>query len=116
MKYLISFIIVLYSFPCMAQEILKDSTDLMGISVLDSIQQLEEIVVKGYRPISKVTREGVSYSVKDTDMIIFLFPTSIMFFMYFYNITHIFCQNRRLVIITNIVINIIFVAEQTSII
>lgn len=68
MKYLISFIIVLYSFPCMAQEILKDSTDLMGISVLDSIQQLEEIVVKGYRPISKVTREGVSYSVKDTPL------------------------------------------------
>ena len=68
MKYLVGFIILLCSFPCMAHEELKDSTDLLMPCVSDSIRQLEGVTVKGYRPISKVTHEGFSYSVKDTPL------------------------------------------------
>lgn len=56
------------SLTCMAQDLSKDSTRTGKTSVLDTTQELNEVVVKAYRPVSRVTREGFVYSVKGTPL------------------------------------------------
>lgn len=56
------------SLTCMAQDLSKDSTRTGKTSALDTTQELNEVVVKAYRPVSRVTREGFVYSVKGTPL------------------------------------------------
>lgn len=61
-KFLISLIVMSGPFSCIAQYVTKDSTCIVN----DSTCVLKEAIVKAYRPVSRVTREGFSYSVKST--------------------------------------------------
>ena len=68
MRYLISLIVIMESLTCMAQDLSKESTRTGKTSALDTTQELNEVVVKAYRPVSRVTREGFTYSVKGTPL------------------------------------------------
>lgn len=68
-KYLISLIVILGSISSMAQNITKDSIRVEGTNKFDSTHVLKEVTVKAYRPVSRVTREGITYSVKGTPLI-----------------------------------------------
>lgn len=52
----------------MAQTVIKDSTNSKRPSVFDSTQELKEVTVKAYRPVSRVTREGFAYTIKGTPL------------------------------------------------
>ena len=68
MRYLFSLIALLVPFPGMAQTVIKDSTNSKRPSVFDSTQELKEVTVKAYRPVSRVTREGFAYTIKGTPL------------------------------------------------
>lgn len=68
MRYLFSLIALLVPFSGMAQTVIKDSTNSKRPSVFDSTQELKEVTVKAYRPVSRVTREGFAYTIKGTPL------------------------------------------------
>lgn len=68
MRYIFSLIAMMVTFPCMAQNVTKDSIHIKRTSVFESTQELKEVTIKGYRPVSRVTREGFAYSVKGTPL------------------------------------------------
>lgn len=67
-KYLILFIVILVSLSCMAQSVTKDNARTEEPNMFDSTHVLNEVIVKAYRPVSHVTREGIAYSVKGTPL------------------------------------------------
>lgn len=68
MRYLFSLIALLVPFSGMAQTVIKDSTNSKRPSAFDSTQELKEVTVKAYRPVSRVTREGFAYTIKGTPL------------------------------------------------
>lgn len=67
-KYLICLIVMQGTLYGMAQNVTKDSTRAEKTNKFDSTQVLKEVVIKAYRPVSRVTREGFTYSVKGTPL------------------------------------------------
>lgn len=68
MRYISSLIALLVTFSSMAQNVSKDSIHTKRTSPFESTQELKEVTIKGYRPVSRVTREGFSYTIKGTPL------------------------------------------------
>lgn len=67
-KYIISLIALLGPLYSMGQDVVNDSTRTGNTNVTESVNDLKNAVVTAYRPVSRATREGFSYSVKGTPL------------------------------------------------
>ena len=67
-KYIISLLSFLSPLSSVAQDVVNDSTRTEKENIVETTHDLKNAMVTAYRPVSRVTREGFSYSVKGTPL------------------------------------------------